>query len=640
VSKMRESLKDTKLRVSWLCLIRSRNADSKVGFPKESPRLDYPGNADVGKVMTLHGYLTSRKDMSKNMSFGSLQTKDLGHDIQLVAFQKGGSALDKLKAVKVHSPVAVTGLIQKKQVAKEAEATEEVELVLQDIIQLNTAPDDIVASKETRFTPEQRHLQLRYSDKLRDNIKMRSEVAFECRHLLKTRGFTEIETPLLFKSTPEGAREFLVPSRRPGHAYALPQSPQQYKQILMASGIERYFQIAKCFRDEDLRADRQPEFTQLDLEMAFADEETVMETIEAIIGHLWDKILHNPIKAPFKRMTYNEAMSKYGSDKPDLRFGMEIRDVTEHMSEGYRETMNFNVPMVVEAFKFNVPSHTSSLDQYFEDISTTLDLASTDDGLKIKPFHEASPGSDGAVVYFHKFGPDMIDKELSEGLNKAFDGSLQAGDVIVTKARPADLLLNGTSGSTELGRLRLGLHRRLVAQQILDPLRHDEYNFLWITDFPLLSIDDESSPGTLVSTHHPFTAPKTVEDIDLLITNPTRAVAAHYDLVLNGVELGGGSRRIHDAKLQEFLLRNILNLPDHRIEDFRHLLKVLDSGCPPHAGIALGFDRLVAVMSGTNSVRDVIAFPKTGRGEDPLVGSPSEMTEGQLATYHLERKSR
>ncbi|OAX77876.1 aspartate-tRNA ligase, partial [Emergomyces africanus] len=447
-----------------------------------------------------------------------------------------------------------------------------------------------------------------------------------------------IETPLLFKSTPEGAREFLVPTRRRGLAYALPQSPQQYKQILMASGIPRYYQFARCFRDEDLRADRQPEFTQvlnsdvlsnsLDLEMSFSTGEDVMAIIEAAVKRLWSSLMLEPLPSgSFPRITYEDAMAKYGSDKPDVRIGMEIMRI-EHMIpiDLISKISSLNDP-IVEALKLEGNENPNEMRKF---------LNSFLDSPEANVFHNNPEGGPGAFIYDSRkplSGLQPFGFEATWVLEQELD--LKDGDLLIIQARKKTPF---SGGSTPLGDLRREIHKAAVEANLTSA--PTGFHFLWVRDFPLFSPVSDSEPGQggaagIASTHHPFTAPLRESDVSLMLTDPTKVIADHYDLVLNGVELGGGSRRIHSAAVQELILRDILKMPAERLADFAHLLEALRAGCPPHAGIALGFDRLVAVMLGKESVRDVIAFPKSGKGEDMLVKCPSEMTEESLRTYHL-----
>ncbi|KAJ9296086.1 hypothetical protein DTO271G3_5661 [Paecilomyces variotii] len=607
----------------------------------EFPRATYDfrtflSEASPGQEVVLHGYLGNRVDLSKKLSFVRLTDPTMKQNIQIVASAKSG-AFEKLRSIAMNSPVAVRGIVQQKKGSKserdspDTEKIEAWEISLEEIHALNDFPKDIIMTSETVFPPEQRYLQLRTDGDLREALRFRAQVRNICKEELDQcqPPFVEIETPLLFKSTPEGAREFLVPTRRRGMAYALPQSPQQYKQILMASGIPRYYQFARCFRDEDLRADRQPEFTQLDLEMSFATGEDVMTVIEGVIRKLWSTLMKDPVPSgPFRRMPYQEAMRRYGSDKPDTRFGMEISPIDYLLPVDLISKITPLVDPIVEVFKFegndNDPKETHRFITEFLDSPAGA------------PFNDNPEGGPGVFIYDAKkplCGLQPFGFEAAERIEEMLEPD--HGDLIVLQARKRAPF---SGGSTPIGDLRRALYTASVKKGFKPAVQG--FDFFWVVDFPLFSPSTDAEPGQggaagISSTHHPFTAPKTAADVDMLLTDPTQVVADHYDLVVNGVELGGGSRRIHDAKVQEFILRDILKMPTERLADFSHLLEALRAGCPPHAGIALGFDRLVAVMLGKESVRDVIAFPKTGKGEDPMVKAPTPITEESLETYHL-----
>ncbi|THW53474.1 hypothetical protein D6D25_03956, partial [Aureobasidium pullulans] len=595
---------------------------------------------EVGEDVVLHGYLGTQRQAGKNLLFAELRDTTLSRSIQLVASNKtstGESVFEKLIGLSVETPVAIQGKIKSRKAKPSSSKIEEgaiqpvtdVEIELTKVSPLNHFPKDIMVTQDSVFSAEQRHLQLRMEKPLRDALAFRSKAASILRtELCEGKDFTEIETPLLFKSTPEGAREFLVPSRTPGLAYALPQSPQQYKQILMASGIPRYVQFAKCFRDEDLRADRQPEFTQVDLEMSFATGQDVMSTVEPVIKTLWQKLLGISYDGQFPHLSYEDAMSTYGSDKPDVRLGSKISRV-EYMLpvDLVRKIGPLNDP-IVEVLKIPIS----------EDAKETRGFVTRFmDSPEAKPFNENPEGQPGIFIFDPRkplSGLSVFGFEAAETIEETLD--LEEGDLVVLQARKN---ASHAGGSTPLGNLRLALHKFAVHHGYMPAPQG--FEFLWITDFPLFSPSVANEPGQggaagFSSTHHPFTAPKTVEDVDLLLTDPAAVKAEHYDLVVNGVELGGGSRRIHSAAMQQFVLREVLKMSEERLKDFDHLIEVLRAGCPPHAGMALGFDRLIAVMLGKESVRDVIAFPKSGRGEDLLVKSPTRMTEEQLKTYHLK----
>ncbi|KAF2172057.1 hypothetical protein M409DRAFT_62882 [Zasmidium cellare ATCC 36951] len=599
----------------------------------------------IDEQIVLHGYIGTRRDASKSLTFAELHDMHLKSTVQLVSTPTKGvdgsnEAHQLLRNIEDHTPVAVSGTVKARKAPKTTATGDHsnvlitgAEIKIEKITPLNAFPRDIIMTEETVFSPEQRHLQIRNDRSIRQALAFRSKAARLIRDELCTKhDFAEIETPLLFKSTPEGAREFLVPTRAAGQAYALPQSPQQYKQILMASGIPRYMQIAKCFRDEDLRADRQPEFTQVDLEMAFATGEDVMSVIEGVARRLWAELLDiGDLPEKFDRMTYDEAMSKYGSDKPDLRLGSEIVRIGHLLPQDLVMKIGPLNDPIVECIKVPIaedPQETRKFVNAFMDSPEAQHFIQNPEG---------QPG-----IFIHNSrkplqGLQPFGFEAAEQLEEVLE--LEDGDVVVIQARK-DASFSG--GSTPIGNLRLALHKSAVKQGFLPA--PTGFAFTWITDFPLFSPVVENEPGQggsagISSTHHPFTAPKTPEDVDLLLEDPLQVKADHYDLVVNGVELGGGSRRIHNAQMQEFIMREILKMSDERMKDFAHLIEVLRAGCPPHAGIALGFDRLIAVMLGRESVRDVIAFPKSGKGEDLLVKSPTKMTEEQLETYHLRLRT-
>ncbi|KAI9656175.1 MAG: hypothetical protein M1821_004837 [Bathelium mastoideum] len=540
-----------------------------------------------------------------------------------------------MRSLSAHSPVSISGVLkQRKPTSKpnlgDVEKILGIEIQLEKVECMNRFPSESIAIENTKIGPAQRHLQLRTEREIRDALAFRARCAQVCRrYLCGENGFLEVETPLLFKSTPEGAREFLVPTRDKGQAYALPQSPQQYKQILMASGIPKYFQIAKCFRDEDLRADRQPEFTQLDLEMAFAKSQDVMLCVETLVKRLWFEMLGQDLgERAFSRMPYEEVMSRYGSDKPDTRIGMEIMRVDYMLPVDLISKISPLTDPVVEAMKLRVSHNPRETRKFVANFMDSADSA---------PFLKNPEGQPGIFIFDSNkplSGLQPFGFEAAERMEELLD--LENGDLVIIQARK-NIPFKG--GSTHIGNLRLALHRAAVTQGLLPALTG--FDFLWVNNFPLFTPSSETEPGQqgaagISSTHHPFTAPASFQDAEMITSSPLEAKADHYDLVVNGVELGGGSRRIHSAEFQEHVLQDVLKMSPERLHDFTHLLDALRAGCPPHAGIALGFDRLVAVMLGKESVRDVIAFPKTGKGEDPLVKSPSQMTAEQLRTYHLQ----
>lgn len=595
---------------------------------------------EEGQDVVLHGYVDAVRVMSKNLVFVDLLEKDLGTSVQVICAGNLPSTGPEVRNLATQTPVAIRGIVQARR-DKPAQGTstsvckvDSVEIKLSELLVLNQFPTDIKFSPISTFGPEQRHLQLRHGSHLRHALAFRSELAARCRNYLQEKQkFVEIETPLLFKSTPEGAREFLVPTRVPGQAYALPQSPQQYKQMLMASGIPRYFQIARCFRDEDLRADRQPEFTQLDLEMSFAQGKDVMDCIEGLVRHLWSTMLNVDLGSqPFTRMSYHDAMSRYGSDKPDTRLGMEITRIGHLLPVDLISKIGPLNDPIVEAMKFSPSSDPAATRAFVSDFMSSPAAA---------PFFANPAGQPGIFIYDPRkplAGLSPFGFEAAEFLEEHLD--LSEGDMLIIQARPDEPF---AGGSTPLGNLRLALHQAGVAANMVP--KPTAWSLLWITDFPLFTplspADAAAGQGQggatgLASTHHPFTAPASPADVDKLASAPLDAKAEHYDLVLNGVEVGGGSRRIHHAAMQELVLRRVLGIPPEHVERcFGHLLAVLRAGCPPHAGLALGFDRLVATMLGRDSIRDVIAFPKDGRGRDAMVGSPTAWSAEQAEVYHL-----
>ncbi|KAL1634325.1 aspartate--tRNA ligase msd1 [Neofusicoccum ribis] len=607
-------------------------------FPSATHEVKDLANASVGDEVTLHGYLGPRADLSKKLSFVPLISKDLRHSVQIISTPRSSEELHtRLKTLGSQDPVAITGVLKERKPTKsdagDIQKITNVEVDLKELYVLNEFPEEITFQEDTNIPPEMRHLQIRQDKAIRDALAFRSKAANICRDELgRKNDFLEIETPLLFKSTPEGAREFLVPTRAKGLAYALPQSPQQYKQILMASGIPKYFQIARCFRDEDLRADRQPEFTQLDMEMSFATGKEVMKCIEDLVRRLWAELLGvQKLPQKFPRISYNDAMAKYGSDKPDIRLGMEISRIEYLLPVDLISKIGPLTDPAVDVMRLRVSNDPSETRKFVNEFMDSPAAA---------PFIANPEGQPGIFIFDTRKplqGLQPFGFEAAERLEELYQ--LEDGDLVVIQARK-NVPFSG--GSTPIGNLRLALHKAAAAKGFIPAAQG--FEFLWITDFPLFSPSNDTDPGQggaagLSATHHPFTAPKTAEDVSLLSTDPSAVRAEHYDIVVNGVELGGGSRRIHDARVQEYIMRDVLKMSEERLQDFRHLLDVLRAGCPPHAGIALGFDRLIAVMLGKESVRDVIAFPKSGKGEDLLVKAPNAVTKEQLETYHLTLKA-
>jgi len=504
--------------------------------------------------------------------------------------------------------------------------TGEVEVLVKELTVLNHAevlPFPVDDPEVANKVNEELRLQYRYLDLRRPemarNLRVRSKVATATRVFMDEQGFLEVETPTLFKSTPEGAREFLVPNRRePGTFYALPQSPQQFKQILMVAGVERYFQLARCYRDEDLRADRQPEFTQVDIEMSFIDREDIYALIEGLLKRVWKTALNLDIPTPFKRISFEEALNRWGIDKPDTRFGMELADFTDDF----------------RASTFKVFSGAIASGGVVKAMNVKGLACATQGQIETMTDYAKSFGAKG-LAYIKVEGGEWkspIVKFFSEAEKAALKTKLaiEEGDLILFAA---DQWLNACE---ILGKIRLYCADVLKTQgKLTNP--SDQFNFLWVIEFPLLGFDREMNRW--YSSHHPFTAP-VADDIPLLKTDPKKVRGQHYDIVVNGVELGGGSIRIHQPDVQKTVFEDILAIPPDETQlRFGYMLEAFKYGAPPHGGIALGFDRLIAILCGTPSIRDVIAFPKTAKGVCLMTDSPSQVTPRQLRDLHLEVKA-
>jgi aspartyl-tRNA synthetase len=501
-------------------------------------------------------------------------------------------------------------------------ATGEIEILASGLEVLNSSETPPFPLDEEGVNEDLR-LRYRYLDLRRpamaEALRARHRAALAVRHYMDEKGFYEIETPVLFKSTPEGAREYLVPSRlNPGKFYALPQSPQQFKQLLMVGGAEKYFQIARCFRDEDLRADRQPEFTQIDIEMSFIQREDIYLLIEGLVQRVWKEVKGADIPTPFPRVTYREAMDSYGTDKPDRRYELKLVDLTDTFRTSSFKVFQSAVAAGGVVKAFNAKGLAVITTGQIEDL-TNLAKSHGAKGLawiKVENGEWKSP-----IV---KFFSDAEKTALTEKLK------LEEGDLILFGA-------DHWVAACEV----LGLVRIRCAEYLdkLGKLKKDtaKLDFHWVVDFPLLRKDPEHPH--MVASHHPFTAP-VVEDLSLLESEPEKVRGQHYDLVLNGVELGGGSIRIHQGKVQDKIFREILKLPGDIVQSrFGYMVEALQFGAPPHGGIALGFDRLMALLLGHESIRDVIAFPKNARGQDVMSGSPAEVTARQLKEIHIKSEA-
>ncbi|XP_059617690.1 aspartate--tRNA ligase, mitochondrial [Phlebotomus argentipes] len=499
-------------------------------------------------------------------------------------------------------------------------ATGEIEVMLESFELLNASKKqlpmdvrDFNRAKET-LRLEHRYIDLRFVDMQR-NLRTRSAVLMKMReYLINQCGFVEVETPTLFRATPGGAQEFVVPSRKRGHFYSLVQSPQQFKQLLMAGAVDRYFQIARCYRDESTRSDRQPEFTQLDVELSFTDKEKVMELIENVIKYSWPQENAESIQTPFSRMTYEDAMAKYGSDKPDLRFNFQLTDVTDTLK--LNETLT-SVYSDFASYVIVLKSPNNGFPTLLKDSVAAMIKNLTNTRLFVSKLKEPT---------IEAWTESGISNALSTEVTKALAENL--------KLEQGDLIFLGIGQKTKtqelMGRIRSVIIESLQSRKLLSQTGNGGKHFLWIVDFPLFTRNDSDQ---LVSTHHPFTAPHP-DDLDALrkLENLDSIRSQAYDLVINGQEVGGGSIRIHDAALQKFVLEDVLSI---KHEHLQHLLMALESGCPPHGGIALGIDRLMAIICNTETIRDVIAFPKGLHGKDHMSQAPIELTPDDLKLYHI-----
>ncbi len=576
-------------------------------------------SADKGKSVTLIGWVQSVRDHG-GIIFVDLRDRE---GITQVVFHPECPVYRDAQKLKDESVIQIFGTVAMREndTVNPSLKTGEIEVVADNMIIHNvceTLPFPLDNERADKVNEDLR-LQYRYLDLRRPRnlnlLRMRHKAAKALREYLDSNGFTEVETPILFKSTPEGAREFLVPSRlNPGQFYALNQSPQQYKQMLMVSGIERYYQMAKCFRDEDLRADRQPEFTQVDIEMSFIDREDMYSLIENMLKKVWKDVLGIDIPTPFKRMPYSEAMNRYGVDKPDTRFEMELTDFTDTFKQSQFKVFSSvaNGGGSIKAINAKgLADITQGELKNLEDVAKTL-------GAKGLAFIKAENGSWKSPIL--KFLSEAEQAELKQKLN------IEDGDIVFFAA------CEWERACSILGRIRLECAKLLQARGKLS-IPADQFNFLWVIEFPLMLFDEEQ--GRYVSAHHPFTSP-VEEDIKYLDSDPLRVRGQHYDIVLNGVELGGGSIRIHQPQVQEKVFRDVLKIPEDIIESrFGYMLKAFKYGAPPHGGIALGFDRLVSILTNRQSIRDIIAFPKTQRGQDLMAQSPCPVTEKQLKDLHI-----
>ena len=589
-------------------------AESMMGL-KRSHRCTEVTTADIGREVTVMGWVQKSRNKG-GIIFVDL--RDRSGILQIIFEESDCGAEDFAKAEKLRSEfvVAVTGRVEARSGAvNENLATGAIEVRAHSMRVLAESETPPFPIEENLRTKEELRLKYRFLDlrrpDLQRNLITRSRVATLTRAFLAEEGFLEIETPTLIKSTPEGARDYLVPSRvHPGSFYALPQSPQLFKQLLMCSGYDRYFQLARCYRDEDLRADRQPEFTQIDMELSFVDVDDVLDVNERLLQKLFKEICNFDVQLPIQRMTWREAMDRYGSDKPDLRFGMELKDVSQVVKDcgfvvfkGALENGG-SVRGINAEGQGHMPR---------KKIDALVEYAK---GFGAKGLAYVALAEDGS--FKSSFAKFMTDDEM-KALIAAMDG------------KPGDLLLFAADRDKVvfdvLGNLRLELARQL------DLLKKDDFKFLWVTEFPLLEYSEEED--RYVAMHHPFTMPMD-EDIQYIDKDPGRVRAKAYDIVLNGVEMGGGSVRIHQADIQSKMFEVLGFTPERANEQFGFLLSAFKYGVPPHAGLAYGLDRVVMLMVGADSIRDVIAFPKVKDASCLMTEAPGEVDEKQLQELGIE----
>lgn len=567
-----------------------------------------------GVEVVLCGWVAKRRDHG-GLIFVDL--RDRSGIVQVVVDpEAAGASFKTAEDMRNEYVIKVTGKIRLRNEAtiNPNLATGEIEVLAREIEVLNAAKTPPFYIQDNIDTDENLRLKYRYLDlrrpEMQKNLILRHKVAKLMRDYLDNNNFLEIETPMLCKSTPEGARDYLVPSRvNPGKFYALPQSPQIFKQILMVAGMERYFQIARCFRDEDLRADRQPEFTQLDMEMSFMTAEEIQELMEGLIKFIFKGAMGVDIKTPFRRLTWDEAMDRYGSDKPDLRFGMELVNMADAVKDADFTVFRSVIENGGQVKAINVKGYANI------------------------PRREADNLKDFVAIYGAKglaYIQYLADGTVKSPIAKFFTKEQMDAILATAKAEPGDLLFfvadKPSVVAAALGALRIEMAKRL---NLINP---DALEFLWVVDFPMFEYDEEEK--RYVAMHHPFTSPRD-EDLPLLETDPSKVYAKAYDMVLNGTEIGGGSIRIHRRDVQKAIFKAIGLSDEEAQEKFGFMMNAFEYGAPPHGGLAFGLDRLIMIMAKRDSIRDVIAFPKTQSASDLMTQAPNDVDEKQLRELHI-----
>jgi aspartyl-tRNA synthetase len=568
---------------------------------------------DAGKNVTLCGWVQRSRDLG-GMTF--IDLRDRYGLTQLVFNMESDEDLCKqARKLGREFVIRATGEVSERSNKNRNIPTGEIEIKVTTVHVLNAAETPPFTIEDETDGGEELRMKYRYLDLrrtvMKNNLVLRHKMAQEARAYLSSQNFIEVETPVLIKSTPEGARDFIVPSRmNAGYFYALPQSPQTFKQLLMVAGYDRYFQLVKCFRDEDFRSDRQPEFTQIDCEMAFVEQEDILNTFEGLIKSMFQKIKGINFKGDFPRLTYTEAMEKYGSDKPDIRFQLLIHDLTDQVKgKGFK---------VFDSAEYIGGICAPGLAGYSRKQLDELTEFVTKPQIGAKGLIYVKSDADGSIK-------SSVDKFYDETELRKWATYLDGkpGDLILVMAGEKNSTLNA------LGELRLEMAKRLGL------MKKDEFAPLWVLDFPLFEWDENTK--RFYAKHHPFTSPR-LEDLELLETDPASVRANAYDMVLNGVEIGGGSIRIHDKKVQETMFRKLGFTEEDANAQFGFLMNAFRFGAPPHGGIAFGFDRLVALFAGLDSIRDVIAFPKNNSGKDIMIDSPAPIARELLDELSLSIK--